>query len=420
MELPHSISHILSIFSGYTTYIYGRSVREILMGFTPHYCRIITTAPPSVLRRMFPRTGMMHGKLRTVIDGVDCTIIPSHSEPAEVCASQDFTIDASAYSEITGLLDNHRAVSDIRSKTIRFNICDEAAIHVNPLIMLKAVRLCAELNFTLDTDSSELIKKCAPLIRRISTRSVAYEIDKILMSPNPCCMRMLHELRLMKYIIPQLDICFGEQQRNKYHIYDVGEHIMHAVQSTPRDYVLRWAALLHDVGKPCCSSTDNNGIIHFYGHHHESKIIADDILHRYGIDRDAAHDILILIENHDVRVDPNPCSVKKMMCRTGELLFEKLMQLQTADNMAKNPKYFAEKYKRIDAALKLREQILANGEPYQYSQLKVNSRDLQKRGIRPGRETNDIMRALMDEVIGAPELNSREYLLKRALELKNK
>jgi tRNA nucleotidyltransferase (CCA-adding enzyme) len=214
--------------------------------------------------------------------------------------------------------------------------------------------------------------------------------------------------------MPQLDICFGEPQKNKYHIYDVGEHIMCAVKNTPNDYILRWAALLHDVGKPCCSSTDNNGIIHFYGHHHESRLIADDILYKYGIDRDAAKDILILIENHDVRVDPNPVSVKKMMCRTGDELFEKLMVLQTADNMAKNPKYFTEKYRRINEALKTSRLIKENNEPFQYSQLKINSRDIQRLGSRPGRETNDIMRALMDEVINEPTRNTREYLMQRA------
>ena len=130
------------------------------------------------------------------------------------------------------------------------------------------------------------------------------------------------------------------------------------------------------------------------------------------------HEILILIENHDVRVDPTPTAVKKMMCRTGGELFEKLMILQMADNMAKNPKYFPEKYRRINTAVKISKTILENKEPYCYSQLMVNSRDLQKYGIRTGRETNEIMRTLMDDVINNPSLNTREYLLKRAKQLK--
>ena len=107
-----------------------------------------------------------------------------------------------------------------------------------------------------------------------------------------------------------------------------------------------------------------------------------------------------------------------MMLRTGGVLFEKLMQLQTADNMAKNPKYFTEKYRRINAAAKIARQVMESGEPYRYEDLKVNAKDLQKQGIRPGRETTELMRALMDEVIAEPEKNSYEYLLRRVKELR--
>ena len=417
MEIPKNIEAILQMFTSTTTYIYGKAIREMLLGRSPRTCRIITSAPPNILYRMFPRGSMLKGRFRVNADGCDLVIISSRSGPEDLCAAQDFTIDSAAYSDITGIIDNHGALDDIQNGVIRLLHNDESTIHTNPTVMLKAVRLCAELGFTLDGETASLITACAPRIRSAYTRQITYELELLLMSPRPDYFRELNKLNLLKHIIPQLDRCFGETQRNKYHIYDVGEHIMHAVKNTPKDYVLRWAALLHDVGKPCCSSTDSNGIIHFYGHHHESRIIADDILHRYGIDRDAAKDILTLIENHDVRVEPSPIPVKKMMCRTGGELFEKLMLLQTADNMAKNPKYFTEKYSRINEALQISKHVLAEGEPYQYSQLKVNSRDLQKRGIRPGRETNDIMRMLMEDVIANPAHNMRDYLLNRAKDL---
>ena len=86
--------------------------------------------------------------------------------------------------------------------------------------------------------------------------------------------------------------------------------------------------------------------------------------------------------------------------------------------MAKNPKFFTEKYQRINEARKISRGVLERNEPYRYSQLMVNSRDLQKHGVRPGRETNEIMRTLMDEVINNPQLNTRSYLLSRAKELR--
>ena len=418
MNIPQEISAIFSMLPNSTTFVYGKAIRDMLMGIRPKVCRVVTSTAPSTLKKMFPDGSNVRGKFRVSVNGCEDVLISSRVDMQDICAVQDFIINSAAYSDITGLYDNFGAARDAESKTVRFLHPDDAAVHANPLLMLKAVRLGAELDFSLSLDSEQLIKANAARIRFEHPHRIASELDKLLMSPRPDDFRELHRLGLLKYVIPQLDRCFGEPQKNKYHIYDVGEHIMHAVKNTPKDYVLRWSALLHDVGKPPCSSTDNNGIIHFYGHHHESRIIADDILHRYGIDRDSMRDILTLIENHDVRVDPNPTSVKRIMCRTGGELFEKLMLLQTADNMAKNPKYFTEKYRRINDARKISRTVLEQNEPYRYSQLMVNSRDLQKYGARPGRETNEIMRALMDEVINNPQLNTRSYLLNRAKELR--
>lgn len=106
-----------------------------------------------------------------------------------------------------------------------------------------------------------------------------------------------------------------------------------------------------------------NGIIHFYGHHRESCKIAVDLMHRLRMDNDTIREVSILVENHDVRVEPSLPAVKRMMARTGEVLFEKLLILQTADNMAKNLEHFPEKKNRIDASMQIYKQILAERQP---------------------------------------------------------
>ena len=182
--------------------------------------------------------------------------------------------------------------------------------------------------------------------------------------------------------------------------------------------VLTLAGLMHDIGKPCCSSTDQNGIIHFYGHHRESCKIAVDLMHRLRMDNDTIREVSILVENHDVRVEPSLPAVKRMMARTGEVLFEKLLILQTADNMAKNLEHFPEKKNRIDASMQIYKQILAERQPYLVSHLAVNGKELIRLGYRPGREIGDVLRKLIDEVIIDANLNNRDYLLKEARILK--
>jgi tRNA nucleotidyltransferase (CCA-adding enzyme) len=224
---------------------------------------------------------------------------------------------------------------------------------------------------------------------------------------------------LLKFILPELDRCFGEPQKNKYHIYDVGEHIMHTVKNTPKDLILRWAAVLHDTGKPCCSSTDSAGIIHFYGHHRESRRIAVDVLYRLHMESSSIKDITMLVEHHDYRVEANYTAVKRMMSKTGAELFEKLLILQLADNMAKNPTHLPDKLRRINGGLDIYRDVIAQKQPYRISDLLINGKDLMELGYRQGRDIGETLKELLDEVIIKPELNNRAYLIKRAKELKS-
>ena len=286
--------------------------------------------------------------------------------------------------------------------------------------MLRAIRFSVVLGFSIEKETAAAIKKYAVLIKRVSAERIREEIEKILRSENPGGIIKLHELGMLQYIIPELEVCFSVAQKNKYHIYNVGDHIIHAVSATPEDIVIRWAALLHDIGKPLCQSVDANGTIHFYGHHHESVRLADDILHRLKLDNESRKNILLLIENHDIRIEANSVSVKRVMARLGEELFSKLLILQEADNYAKNHKFLEDKLNKLNDVRVIYRKILSERQPYMISDLVINGRDLIKIGFRAGREIGDTLHALLDEVLINPKLNNREYLMMRARQLKKK
>ena len=258
------------------------------------------------------------------------------------------------------------------------------------------------------------------LIKRASHDKVREELDKILMSENPGIFIKMHELGILKHSMPELDISFSVAQRNKYHIYNVGEHIVNAVKCTPNDAAVRWAALLHDIGKTECKSVDSNGIIHFYGHHRESVRLGGEILRRLRVDEQLKKEILILIENHDVRIEPTPQGVKKMMMRTGKEIFPKLLLLQEADNRAKNMKFFQDKLNKINDVRRIYQKVVAERHPYKISDLALNGRDLNKLGFKAGHEIADMLQKLLDEVLIDPALNTREYLLLRTKQLRRK
>ena len=121
-----------------------------------------------------------------------------------------------------------------------------------------------------------------------------------------------------------------------------------------------------------------------------------------------------MIENHDVRIDTTSLSVKRMMSRTGAELFEKLLELQEADNRAKNQRYLPDKLNKLNDVRKIYQKVIAERHPYKITDLAVNGRDLNKLGFRPGHEIGDTLQTLLEEVFIDPALNNREYLIMRA------
>lgn len=442
IEISEGARRIIKVLKlkGYNAYVVGGAVRDCLMGRAPHDFDIATSATPQEVKKTFPKTidtGIKHGTV-TVIDMNGCFEVTTFRSDGEYSDSRhpenvsfindvredmlrrDFTINALAYNDSDGLIDCVGGSSDIENKIIRCVGEPERRFKEDALRMLRAIRFSVVLGFSIEKETATAIKKYAVLIKRVSAERIREEIEKILRSENPGGIIKLHELGMLQYIIPELEVCFSVAQKNKYHIYNVGDHIIHAVSATPEDIVIRWAALLHDIGKPLCQSVDANGTIHFYGHHHESVRLADDILHRLKLDNESRKNILLLIENHDIRIEANSVSVKRVMARLGEELFSKLLILQEADNYAKNHKFLEDKLNKLNDVRVIYRKILSERQPYMISDLVINGRDLIKIGFRAGREIGDTLHALLDEVLINPKLNNREYLMMRARQLKKK
>ncbi len=291
----------------------------------------------------------------------------------------------------------------------------------NPKLLFETIQLKLSENNELPTEFEKNISEKAFLIKKLPRREIRECLEKILMSDTAeITLRALFRCGILKFILPELDRCFYEKQKNKYHIYNVGEHILHVVSGTPKILSLRWAALLHDVGKPLCASCDSSGVIHFYGHHSESRKIADDIAHRYGFSDELRREVCTLIEYHDVHFEQSEVGVKRALSRMGEKQFLKLLDLQEADIRAKNPIFIEAKCKSVNNLRRICMEVIKKGEPYRYSDLAIGRRELMKMKFRAEREMRDVLRVLFDEVVENPSLNRRDYLLSRAKALKNK
>ncbi len=424
INIPSEIRYILSVFeeNGFEAYLSGRELFMLISSQDLPSCTITVSANNDEIKEMFPKTLQTNnGNVNVIHNGIVYDIRSMNNESIEkICDRAVFTINSMAFSIKRGLIDQYNAMDDIKNHIIRSTPEGEIKFLQKPLSMLRAATLCATLDFNLEEKTKATIQKCSHMVKQVKNEKVFREINRILLSPHPDYIRIMHQTGVLKYIMPELERCFGEQQRNKYHIYDVGEHIMHALTNVRSDKILRWAIMLHDIGKPLTSSTDENGIIHFYGHYKESKNISERILRQFRMDSNEIRDILLLIENHDVRIDTTAVSVKRMMSRIGSELFLKLLEVQAADNMAKDMAYFAQKKEKLDIARRIYAEIIASNEPYSINHLVINNRDLARAGFTKGRMTNDVLKILINEVIINPSLNNSEYLLKRAKQLKRR
>ncbi len=414
---------------GNRAYIGGNTVRELMMNDTSSVYIIITDSSQKKIKTLFRRVTDCTTKkncLRVIENQVVIEIycVPENTDfetfLSDTLSSFDFTINSMAYSLEDGIIDKFSGLDDFNNKSIRFIQPTEQMLAEKPIRMIRAVRYCAQLGFSIEDSTAQLIKKCSMLIKRALNDKIREDLDKILLSNQPQEIIGLHDLGLMHYILPEVDVCFSSPQRNKYHIYNVGEHIVHAVKNSPNDLIIRWAALLHDIGKPISKSIDSNGIIHFYGHHRHSAQLASEILRKYKFDNQQQKDILVLIENHDVRIDTTLIGVKKMMSRTGPKLFSMLLQLQEADNKAKNQKYLREKLNKINEVRQLSLKVIAERQPYRVSDLVITSKDLAALGIKTGHEVIDTLQMLLDEVLINPDLNTKEYLISQSKKYRNR
>lgn len=167
-------------------------------------------------------------------------------------------------------------------------------------------------------------------------------IDKLyelLLSDKPSELLLCYEDELLS-MIPELRICKGFNQNNKWHVYDVYEHILHVVDGVPADLDLRLAALFHDVGKPLSYKEDEQGNGHFFGHWDESIKIFERFASKYGIDEDTRRNVSNLISYHDLNVDRlNEEQLNRMCQLFGKDGIVKLFQLKRADLLAQNKKY---------------------------------------------------------------------------------
>ena len=177
---------------------------------------------------------------------------------------RDFTINAMAWS-VNGdrfgeLVDPFGGIEDLEECIIRTPCEPDKTFSDDPLRMMRAVRFASQLGFDIDDYTFEGICRQADRIKIITKERIAVELNKILASPVPSIgLTLMRTSGLLKHILPELDRMAGIERRGKHAHKDNFEHTMKVLDNLAKrsnNLWLRWAALLHDIGKPSTKNYD--------------------------------------------------------------------------------------------------------------------------------------------------------------------
>lgn len=420
--------------NGYEAFVVGGCVRDSLLRLTPNDWDICTSAKPEKVINVFKgkynivETGLKHGTVTLIDENKESYEITTYRvdgeyennrRPVEVeftssleldLSRRDFTINAMAYNDNVGLVDYFDGVSDIQDKIIR--CVGNAYIRFNEdaLRILRAYRFMAKLKgFKIDENVLISSKVLASLLENISVERIREEFNKILLE-GPDTINLLYKQNILDYILPEaksMKMCF---QNNPYHIMDVWDHTITALLHSKKDLGIRLSVLLHDIGKPKCRSTDENGIDHFYMHNKASRDIANTALKRLKYDNKTINKVLALVEYHD-SIFTSSKSIKKMLNKIGEDNFNDLLEVKYADICAKNPIYKDKKLNDLDSIKEKFKNILIENQCFSIKGLNISGSDLISLGMKPGKKIGETLEKLLDLVIDDESLNTKKKLI---------
>lgn len=327
---------------------------------------------------------------------------------------RDFTINAIAYNK--KIIDYVGGLEHLRDKKIACVGEAELRFSEDALRILRALRFAATIGFSIESSTREAIFKCKNLLKNISFERIKIEFDKLLCGKYAS--EILSEYReIISEIIFELKPTFNFNQHNKYHHLDVWEHTLLAIKHSPKLAILRWVALLHDIGKPSTFSLDSDGVGHFYTHALISRQIAQSILNRLKFDNKSKKIILELIFYHNDFINENKRNVLKRLNKIGLELFILLLAFQKADALAQNPQFASEKLEHLRKLHTLLDEVVESKSAFSLKDLAINGHHLHNMGFC-GKEIGQILQLLLKKVMDNELQNDEKLLLQAASELK--
>lgn len=433
--IPDPVKEIMARLesAGWEAWCVGGGVRDMLLGREPGDWDVTTSARPEEVMDLFGKealpTGLKHGTV-TIGGGrgVEVTTFRKdgeyldnrHPEHVEFTSSleedlsrRDYTVNAIAMDLRGELRDPFDGRGDLAAGVLRAVGDPEARFREDALRIMRGLRFAAKLGFSIEEETANAMDRCRKLLENIAPERLYVELTGLLCGPQAAQV-LIQYPRILEVFLPEISACVGFDQCSPYHCYDVWEHTAWSVSAVPAQPVLRWAMLLHDLGKPETFSMGEDGRGHFYGHWRESVRKAEAVMERLRFDNHSKKVILTLVERHDCELPFSERSVRRNLARYGEETLRLLLEVKRGDNLAQAPAY-RDRQKLIDQWEALMDMVIAQGSCFSLGQLAVRGGDLTALGLQ-GPAVGEMLRELLEQVIEEKLPNDREILLTYAKE----
>jgi len=393
IKLPAKVKYIISRLekNGYEAYAVGGCVRDSILDRVPEDWDITTSAKPEEVKKLFQATidtGLQHGTVTVVIEkeGYEVTTfrldgdysdgrhpdrVAFTSSLIEDLKRRDFTINAMAYSENTGLIDKFDGEKDLEDGVIRAVGDAEERFSEDALRMLRAIRFAGQLNFDIAEKTFDAIKKLSPDISKVSVERIVKELEKLLLSGNPEYIALVYEAGIFEVIAPEIAALFKKEE-----IYNAIEAVRRASYPEKKGlYQIRTALFLERLGADSTAK----------------------LLKRFKLDNDTINTVKKLIGLLQRDIETSALEMRRTVKEAGHKIMPILLEARSAKGLCNN----SELYRKI----------IERGECTSVSELKVNGRDLIEAGVPKGVMIGETLERLLESVIEHPELNTRESLL---------
>lgn len=439
--IPKEVSSVADVLreKGFEAYLVGGCVRDLLIGRKPKDWDITTNAKPEELQTLFPDSfyentfgtvGVPRETEDETLKIVEITTYRTESSYSdkrrpdkvefgksleEDLARRDFTVNAIALEDATGrMVDPYDGQKDIKDKVLRAVGNASERFNEDGLRMMRAIRLVAELEFALESETAAAIKENSKHLSHISKERIRDELIRILNSTQPMmAIGLCQQLGLLEYMAPDLIRGVGIAQ-NQAHSYDVFGHLIRSMQhAADKDWSfdIRLSALFHDVSKPETRRwSDEKKDWTFHGHEVVGSRVTKKALEDLKFPRETIEKVSKLVRWHMFFSDPDQITlsaVRRMITNVGEENIWDLLNLRICDRIGTGrPKEQPFRFRKYKAMV---EQALRD--PISVKMLKTDGAQIMdKFHVKPGPIIGWTLNALLEEVLENPDLNTEEYL----------